>query len=83
MAEYRARHGDPDITRYRHACHLCGVRLILNGGVVRKHFLGKHGLELETYMDRFRDELLQEKKERPVMPSTHTLGMCSWLQFVE
>jgi hypothetical protein len=76
MSEYRARHGDPDITRYRHACQLCGLRLTLNSGVARKHFLLKHQVELEAYMLQFRNHLLREKMVRPVLPSTHTLGMC-------
>jgi hypothetical protein len=82
VSDYRSRHGDPDITRYRHACLLCGLRLILNSGVVRKHFLAKHALELEAYMQRFRDQLLKEKRERPVMPTHHTLGVCTYLQTV-
>jgi hypothetical protein len=74
VSKYRAKHGDPDITRYRHTCQLCGVRLVLNGGVARRHFLHKHRLDLTVYMDQFRDSLLREKAARPVMPSPHTLG---------
>jgi hypothetical protein len=74
VSDYRARHGDPDITRYRHTCQLCGVRLVVNGGVARKHFKHKHGLEMSVYMDQFRGILLREKAARPVMPSPHTLG---------
>ena len=73
MADYKKLHGDPDLVKFKHVCRLCQVELILNLNVVKRHLHVQHGRSLASYQEQFREELVQERRERPVVQPSHTL----------
>eukprot|EP00092_Neocalanus_flemingeri_P030405 GFUD01033005.1.p1 GENE.GFUD01033005.1~~GFUD01033005.1.p1 ORF type:complete len:1447 (+),score=438.90 GFUD01033005.1:81-4421(+) len=73
ITDYKAVHGDPDLVKFRHQCRMCLQELVLNLSVVKRHLLHQHQTNLATYLAKFREELVQERLGRPIVPPSHTL----------
>ena len=73
IAEYRQRHGDPDLAHFKHSCRMCDTELRLNQTVMKRHLALKHKTTIGQYLETFREELALERKSRPSIRSSHTL----------
>ena len=73
MAEYKKVHGDPDLVKFRHKCRICDQDMILNLSVVKRHLAAQHGTGLTEYLVKYRHQLEEERRARPVVPASHTL----------
>ncbi len=73
MADYKEKHGDPDLVHFKHTCRLCDTELKLNQTVMKRHLALKHKMTIGMYLDTFREELMVERKLRPSIRSSHTL----------
>jgi len=72
-ASYKVKHGNPDITDYKHKCQLCFKTLSLKQSTVKKHLKVVHSIEIEEYNDQFRELLMSERSRRPLIPTQHAL----------
>ena len=73
ITDYKNIHGDPDLVKFRHQCRMCLLELVLNLTVVKRHLRAQHQTTLANYMAKYREELIQERLGRPIVPASHTL----------
>ena len=53
IANYRLKHGDPDLVHFKHTCRLCNIELKLNLTVMKRHLALKHNKTVEQYLGKF------------------------------
>ena len=53
IANYRLKHGDPDLVHFKHTCRLCNIELKLNLTVMKRHLALKHSKTVEQYLGKF------------------------------
>ena len=73
LADYKASHGDPSVVKFKHHCRICGLEMMLNLTIVKRHLSVQHSTSVGQYLAQFREELLQEKMSRPVVAPSHSL----------
>ena len=73
IADYKERHGDPDLVHFKHTCRMCDTELKLNQTVMKRHLALKHKMTIGLYLETFREELMAERRLRPSIRSSHTL----------
>ena len=73
LADYKAAHGDPSVVKFKHSCRVCGLEMFLNLTIIKRHLSVQHQMNVTQYLAQFREELLEEKRSRPLLASQHTL----------
>jgi len=73
MNEYKQKHGDPDIVKFKHVCRMCNIEMRLNLTVMKRHLAVKHKTTVVKYLELFREELIEERKKRPIIGSRYSL----------
>ena len=48
IGQYKQLHGDPDLVKFKHECRVCGLQLILNLNVVKRHLQAQHNIPSGT-----------------------------------
>ena len=52
IADYKAKHGDPFLVRFKHSCRHCHVEMNLNQFVMKRHLASKHNQSIEEYVGK-------------------------------
>ena len=73
LADYKAAHGDPSVVKFKHRCRVCNLEMFLNLTIIKRHLAVQHGTSVSQYLAQYREELLQEKRSRPLLAPQHTL----------